>query len=96
VKEFIKKVLGRYIIAQHDLILLEKNDLIRCWFKTEQTGTDKKFYFQADTSLIFRPAKYETIMDYLYDLKLIEDQNNVIQLTEEGISLYEKLKNEYF
>ena len=96
VKGFMKKVLGRYIIAQHDLILLEKNDLRRCWFTTEKTGTDEKFYFQADTSLIFRPAKYETIMDYLYDLKLIEDQNNVIQLTEEGISLYEKLKNEYF
>lgn len=96
VKEFIKKVLGRYIIAQHDLILLEKNDLRRCWFTTEKTGKDEKFYFQADASLIFRPAKYETIMDYLYDLKLIEDKNNLIQLTEEGISLYEKLKNEYF
>jgi hypothetical protein len=95
VKEFIKKVLGTYIIAQHDHILLEKNDLRRCWFTTEQIGTEEKFYFQADASLIFRPAKYETIMDFLYDLKLIRNQNNKIELTDEGNQLYEKLKSEY-
>ncbi|MFC2166895.1 hypothetical protein ACFLQZ_02910, partial [Acidobacteriota bacterium] len=61
VKEFLKKILGTYIISQHDRILLEKNDLRRCWFTTERIGSEEKFYFQSDSTLIFRPAKYETI-----------------------------------
>jgi|GEM_PF-2553710 len=93
--EFLKIVLGTYIVSQHEDVQLGKNDLRRRWFTYEKYGTEEKFYFQADASLIFRPAKYETIMSFLYDLKLIKNTSNIIELTEEGNQLYSYLKKEY-
>ena len=92
VREFLKTGLKRYIINQHDLIMIEKNDLRRCWFTTE----NERYFHQADVSLIWRPAKFETIMSFLSDMKLIENGESMVKLSKEGDSFYQNLIRDYY
>jgi hypothetical protein len=92
VGDFLKKCLKDYIIRQHDLIMFEKHDLRRCWFTKEQD----KYFFQAEVTPIWRPAKYRTLLNFLRDMNLIEQSDGQFRLTAEGRSLYGTLKKEYF
>ena len=77
-----------YVLNQHDRIMIEKSDLRRCWFTTEQG----KYFWQADVNVMWRPAKYSTIMNFLRDMNLIalaDDQQ--WRLTTEGKELSQKL-----
>ena len=77
-----------YVLNQHDRIMIEKNDLRRCWFTTEQGN----YFFQADVNVIWRPAKYNTIMNFLQDMNLIEwSDSERWRLTAEGTTLSQKL-----
>ena len=80
VSDFLKIILKQYIVNQHDLIMFEKRDLRRCWFTTE----NQLYFHQADLSLIWRPAKFQTIMHFLKDLNFIEYDEEYISLSEEG------------
>jgi hypothetical protein len=84
-------MLEAHVIAQHDRIMMEKRDLRRRWFTSE----NNRYYFVADDSLIDRPAKYGTIMAYLLDMGLITDSEGSIQLTGEGRELFARLKREF-
>ena len=92
VKEFLYKMLKVYCLKQHDQIMLEKRDLRKSWFSTIKD----KYYFNSDVSLIWRPAKYETIMHYLSDMNLIDKGDGFCHLTDEGIKFYNSLKDEYY
>jgi len=92
VREFLKIMLKRHIINQHDNIMIEKKDLRRSWFTTE----NNRYYHQADESILWRQAKYDTIMNFLTDLKLIKDSNGLWSLSGEGNKLYSLLKKDYF
>lgn len=92
VNDFLRRCLKEYIIHQHDFVMFEKHDLRRCWFTKEQD----KYFFQAEVTPIWRPAKYRTIMNFLRDMNLIRQDEDKYSLTEEGKSLYETLKKEYF
>ena len=92
VREFLGKVLKKYIIDQHDLIMIEKNDLRRCWFTTE----NGRYFHQADESLIWRPAKYQTIMNFLSDMKLVDVGNDKVGLTREGRTFFQALLQDYY
>jgi hypothetical protein len=84
--------LKKFIIHQHDLIMIEKNDLRRCWFTTE----NRNYFHQADTSLIWRPAKYQTIMNFLYDMNLVDQSENKIRFSEEGKKFFKNLMQKYY
>jgi hypothetical protein len=90
--DLLKLVLKKFIIHQHDLIMIEKNDLRRCWFTTE----NKNYFHQADTSLIWRPAKYQTIMNFLYDMNLVDQSENKIRFSEEGEKFFKNLMQKYY
>ena len=92
VSEFLKTVLKRHIISQHDLIMIEKNDLRRCWFTTE----NKRNFHQADISLIWRPAKFRTIMNFLSDMKLIHNEASMVRLSAEGSAFFQNLMRGYY
>jgi hypothetical protein len=92
VHEFLRKVLKRYIIAQHENIMMEKNDLRRCWFTTENS----RYFHQADVSLIWRPAKYQTIINFLSDMELIDITNEKVGLSREGRDFYKNLLKNYY
>lgn len=88
VMRFLQKMIQAYVLNQHDRIMIEKSDLRRCWFTTEQG----KYFFQADVNVMWRPAKYSTIMNFLWDMNLItlaDDQQ--WRLTTEGRELSQKL-----
>lgn len=88
VKRFLQKMVQAYVLNQHDRIMIEKNDLRRCWFTTEQG----KYFFQADENVIWRPAKYNTIMNFLWDMNLIElSDEQQWRLTAEGRALSQRL-----
>lgn len=91
VMRFLRQVLQQFIINQHDLIMMGKNDLRRCWFTTERD----KLFFQSDASLIWRPAKYETIMSFLQDMNLIEQHNDMWVLSAEGSKFLQMLEQGY-
>ncbi len=81
VTQFLRKMMQTYVINQHDRIMMEKNDLRRCWFTTERGN----YFFQANVNAIWRPAKYGTIMNFLWDMNLIEQPDNgQWQLTTDG------------
>lgn len=92
VRHFLRHMLEAHIIAQHDRIMMEKRDLRRRWFTSE----NHRYYFVADDSLIDRPAKYGTIMAYLHDMGLITGSEGSIQLTGEGRELFARLKREFW
>ena len=92
VQEFLVVILKRYVIQQHDFITIDKKDLRRQWFTSE----NKKYYFEADVSPIWRPAKYETIMSYLSDMNLIDESKDVIKLSKDGHKLLRHLITEYY
>jgi len=85
VSDFLKIILKKHIVNQHDLIMFEKRDLRRCWFTLE----NQLYFHQADLSLIWRPAKYQTIMHFLEDLNFIEYDEEYISLTKEGKTFLE-------
>lgn len=91
VNKFLEIILKRYIINQHDSVMIEKNDLRRCWFTIE----NKRYFHQADVSLIWRPAKFSTIMTLLSDMKLIDIHDTMISVSRDGDKLYKKLLTEY-
>ncbi|RMG92443.1 MAG: hypothetical protein D6706_16830 [Chloroflexi bacterium] len=89
VRQFLRKMLQSYVLNQHDWIMMQKNDLRRCWFITEQG----RYFFQADTTEIWRPAKYSTIMNFLHDMNLIElSVEESWRLTEEGRTLLRRVE----
>ena len=93
VYNFLRTILKRYIIDQHELIMIKKNDLRRCWFTIE----NNRYFHQADVSLnVWRPAKYETIMNFLSDMALIDDYNGVIRLSNEGRVFFKSLLRDYY
>jgi hypothetical protein len=92
VHEFLGKVLKKYVIDQHDLIMIEKNDLRRCWFTTE----NGRYFYQADESLIWRPAKYQTIMNFLSDMRLVDIGDDNVRLTREGRTFFQTLQQDYY
>lgn len=93
IRAFLEKMLKSYVLDQHDRIMIEKNDLRRCWFTTEQG----RYFFEADVGMIGRPAKYGTIMNYLRDMNLIQgNEEELIKLTSEGTELFQKLKRDYY
>jgi hypothetical protein len=92
-REFLKTMLKKYIIDQHDLIMFEKKDLRRCWFTIE----NKRYFHHADESLeIWRPAKYETIMNFLSDMNLIDNSKGMVRLSREGTIFFQNLKRDYY
>ncbi len=92
VSEFLKTVLKRHIINQHNLIMIEKNDLRRCWF----TNENKRYFHQADVSLIWRPAKFRTIMNFLSDMSLIDNGDSKVKLSGEGSAFFQNLMRDYY
>jgi len=92
IKEYLITVLKRHIINQHDAIMIEKNDLRRCWFTTENS----RYFFQSDLSLIWRPAKYNTIMNFLIDMNLIDSNDKITTLSQEGKNFFAKLQRQYY
>lgn len=93
VYNFLRTILKRYIIDQHELIMIKKNDLRRCWFTIE----NNRYFHQADVSLnVWRPAKYETIMNFLLDMALIDEDNGVIRLSTEGRVFFKSLLRDYY
>jgi len=89
VHRFLHKMLKAYVLDQHDRIMMEKNDLRRCWFTTEQG----RYFFQSDATVIWRPAKYSTIMHFLEDMNLIEQSvEEQWQLTAQGQALLQRLE----
>ena len=86
--DFLEYILKRYIIEKHDWAMYEKRDLRRCWFTKEHN----RYFFQSDTSSIWRPAKYRTIMNFLFDMNLITYTDDILELTEEGSELREYLR----
>lgn len=90
--EFLKTVLKRQIINQHDLIMIEKNDLRRCWFTTE----NKRNFHQSDVSLIWRPAKFQTIMNFLSDMKLITNEDSIVKLSGEGRTSFQNIMRDFY
>lgn len=88
IAQFLAYVLKKYIIEKHDRAMYEKKDLRRCWFTKE----NNRYIFQADTSSIWRPAKYMTIMRFLFDMNLIAYSDDILELTGEGVELYEYLR----
>lgn len=91
VSEFLKKILKHHIIDQHDSIMIKKNDLRRCWFTTE----NNRYFYQADVSLIWRPAKFQTIINFLSDMNLIDKDGGKLKLSIEGRAFFLKLKRSY-
>lgn len=89
---FLKSVLKKYIIEQHDFIMMEKNDLRRCWFTTE----NKQYFFQADVSPLWRPAKYDTIINFLFDMQIIDISKDIITLSTAGKSFLKTLQRDYY
>ena len=92
VSKFLKIVLKKHIVDQHDLIMIEKNDLRRCWFTTE----NKRYFHQADVSLIQRPAKFRTIMNFLLDMNLVDNGGGMIKISREGNTLFQNLMRDYY
>ena len=92
VREFLRTVLKKYIIDQHDLIMIEKNDLRRCWFTSE----NRRYFHQADVSPIWRPAKYQTIMNFLSDMNLIDIDNGTVRLSRQGSDFFQDLLRDYY
>lgn len=88
IPEVLKYLLNRYVIQKHDMAMYAKNDLRRCWF----TKSNEKYQFQADSRSIWRPAKHRIICHFLFDMNVIMINNESIELTPEGIALYQQLK----
>ncbi len=92
VQKFLEICLKEYIVRQHELIMFEKRDLRRCWFTKE----NDKYFFEAEVSPMWRPAKYKTLTNFLRDMNLIEEKENKLNLTGEGKNLYKTLKKGLF
>jgi len=91
VYEFLQFCLKNFIIQQHDRVMYEKRDLRRCWFTKEQN----KYFFQAEINPIWRPAKFQTIMNFVEDMGLVKKVDESYLLTTDGLDLYAQLKKEY-
>jgi hypothetical protein len=91
VKDFLRDILNNYIIAQHRRIMIDRK-LRRHWFIEE----GDKYIHKADAHPIWRPAKFDTIMNFLQDMNLIFLKNKLYMMTDEGKDLYNKLKNKYY
>lgn len=92
VREFLTKILKTYVISQHDQVMMEKRDLRKSWF----TKVNKRYFFNADVFLLWRPAKFNTIIDFLNDMNLIDIKEGCCRLTSEGRDFYNKLKVDYY
>ena len=92
VNEFLKYILKRHIIDQHDYRMYIMNDLRRCWFTKE----NERYIFQADESPIWRPAKFNIIQNFLIDMNLIEFKNELMILTPSGKKFYKFLRTEFY
>jgi hypothetical protein len=97
IRDGLRLVLLQLVLRQHDQIMYEKNDLRRCWFTKEE----ERYFFQADPNQIWRPAKFSTIMSYLYDLNLIDavDEADLLKdakITEEGCRFWQQLEEAYY
>jgi hypothetical protein len=90
--DFLKITLKRYILEQHDLVMMEKHDLRRCWFTTE----NKRYFFQADVAPFWQSAKYETIKSFLYDMNLIEISNDAVKLSQDGQGFLKQLLTDFY
>lgn len=88
--DFLRMVLKNYVITQHDRVMIEKRDLRRCWFTVE----NNRYFHKADVSLIWRPAKYNTIHNFLIDMRLADVDFS--SLTDDGDIFYKKLVKEFF
>lgn len=80
VVDLLKVLLNKHVLQQHDQIMMEKRDLRRSWFTTE----GQRYFHEADLSLIWRPAKFQTIKNFLEDLKFVEYNEDILTLSEEG------------
>lgn len=92
VKEVLKIILEHFVIKQHNIAMFEKKDLRRCWF----TLSDNRYQFQADANSIWRPAKHDIIMNFIFDMGLMTVDQGRYRLTQEGNDLYSKLKDDYY
>jgi hypothetical protein len=72
--------------------MMEKNDLRRCWFTTE----NKRYFFQADVFPLWRPAKYQTIMNFLSDMNLIDIVKDTVKLSQDGQHFLKQTLQEYY
>ena len=61
--------------------MIEKKDLRRTWFTTES----KNYFHEADVSIIWRPAKFETLLNFLKDCAIISKAFSPIFLPGSGI-----------
>lgn len=89
VREVLRTILRQFVLTQHDLVMIEKNDLRRCWFTKE----GDRYVHQADPNEIWRPAKFGTIISYLHDLNLITPG---MQITQEGRAFLDELETTYY
>ena len=92
VRDFLRIVLKRHILEQHDLIMMEKHDLRRCWFTIE----NKRYIFETDVIPTWRPAKYGTIINFLSDMKLLNVSKEEPTLSQDGTLFFKKLIQDYY
>jgi len=92
VKEFMVKILDGYIIHQHNEIMIQKDDLRRCWFTIE----NNRYIFQADNSPIWSDGHFNTVMSYLYDMNLIDYIEDNVSISTEGKLFVKKILKEYY
>ena len=92
VVDFLKIILKKIVIYQHDKAMYEKMDLRRCWF----TSSADKYQWRSDSTSIWRPAKHNIICNFLYDMGVINVIEGVVTLSQEGKDLYLKLKDDYY
>lgn len=90
-RALLRYILNQFVLVQHDLIMIEKHDLRRCWFTREE----ERYFHQADPNEIWRPAKFETIMGYLFDMNLVSAVESP-QITSEGRQFLDLLAERFY
>jgi len=92
IKEVLELILYQFVIRQHNNAMYEKRDIRRCWF----TLNGNKYQHHADSNSIWRPAKHRNICNFLYDMGITRIIEDSLVLTEEGLALHNRLKDEFY
>lgn len=92
ISSILKNITKLFVIDKHDKRMYEKKDLRRCWF----TKSGNKYIHQADSRSIWRPAKHNIIINFLFDMKLIDIKDDNFIVSSEGIELYKFMKEKIY
>lgn len=90
--DLLNNISKRFVLDKHDKRMYAKGDLRRCWF----TKSGDKYIHQADTHSIWRLAKHNIIINFLFDMKLIDIKDDKIIVSDEGVELYNFLKGNIY